>query len=217
MAKYSNGIDTKKKIIDISKLLFYKKGYYETSFNEICSTAEVNNGSVVYHFKNKGSIAAQIYASVLSIFFDAADSLFPSEDEITRILLSGGIHQKAFYQDLGYRRFSAQLNLEYSLGKLNVDFGKQYHLIYHYLTENTTSKRSDFYISIFKGLDGIIENYFYQNLEQYTLEEMILYSGELYYTYLPRDQFATQLHHMLDLLKHVHIKNQGFDFVVSRD
>ena len=62
MAQYKTGRNTKEKIIEASKSLFYEKGYNNTTFNEICAKAEVNSGLISYHFKGgKCEIAKKIY------------------------------------------------------------------------------------------------------------------------------------------------------------
>lgn len=65
MANYKKSADTKQKIIDASKKLFYEKGYTDTSCKEICDTAGVNLGLIHYHFKTKKNIATIIYTNTL--------------------------------------------------------------------------------------------------------------------------------------------------------
>ncbi len=65
MASYKKSAETKKKILDASKKLFYEKGYNATSCKEICELADVNLGLIHYHFKTKKNIASIIYANSL--------------------------------------------------------------------------------------------------------------------------------------------------------
>lgn len=56
MKKYENGSATRTLILDVSFRLFLEKGFYETSFDDICREAHVNRGSIYYHFKEKENI-----------------------------------------------------------------------------------------------------------------------------------------------------------------
>lgn len=45
--------------------LFSKKGYFNTSINEICNTANVSTGAIYHHFQNKEALAKSLYKSLL--------------------------------------------------------------------------------------------------------------------------------------------------------
>ena len=58
--------------------LFAQKGYFNTSLTDIAEVAGIKNTTAIYqHFKNKQTIAAQLYASIF-------DSLNISVDDIRR-------------------------------------------------------------------------------------------------------------------------------------
>ena len=57
MGAYAVGIATRNKIYQVAKGLFYEKGIKDTSYNDICSAAEVNKGLIPYYFKSKNNIA----------------------------------------------------------------------------------------------------------------------------------------------------------------
>lgn len=94
MGKYSVGISTQNKIIDCCKTLFYQKGIHKTSYEEICSAADINRGLIPYYFKSKNNIGTAIYQE----FIDNADRLISEvcgADENTRFICT-----MAFYFDL---------------------------------------------------------------------------------------------------------------------
>ena len=62
MAIYDNGLLTKEIILNSCKKLFYENGYAKTTFSDICKDANVNHGSIYYHFKKKSNIAGIIYS-----------------------------------------------------------------------------------------------------------------------------------------------------------
>ncbi|WP_193708424.1 TetR/AcrR family transcriptional regulator [Alkalibaculum sporogenes] len=66
MATYDNGLNTKETIINSCKKLFYENGYVKTTYSDICEDANINQGSIYYHFKRKNNIAGIIYCDFLS-------------------------------------------------------------------------------------------------------------------------------------------------------
>ncbi|AOY77841.1 TetR/AcrR family transcriptional regulator [Clostridium formicaceticum] len=65
MAQYRKGMDTKHKILFVSKKLFVENGYIDTSCKRICEEADVNLGLIHYHYKSKKNIASIIYTYFL--------------------------------------------------------------------------------------------------------------------------------------------------------
>ncbi|MFZ7133945.1 MAG: TetR/AcrR family transcriptional regulator [Eubacteriales bacterium] len=65
MAQYKKGMNTKHKILAVSKRLFYENGYVDTSCKKICEEADVNLGLIHYYFKSKKNIASIIYTYFL--------------------------------------------------------------------------------------------------------------------------------------------------------
>ncbi|MPW24434.1 TetR family transcriptional regulator [Alkalibaculum sp. M08DMB] len=65
LAQYKKGMDTKHKILQVSKKLFVDNGYVKTSCKMICEEADVNLGLIHYHYKSKKNIASIIYAYFL--------------------------------------------------------------------------------------------------------------------------------------------------------
>ena len=61
MGNYENGIETRNKILDACRDLFYQKGYEKTTFKDICAVAHINQSSIHYHFKAKEAILKIIY------------------------------------------------------------------------------------------------------------------------------------------------------------
>lgn len=60
MGKYENGANTRQAIISACKRLFYEKGYYETSYADICKAAHVNRSTVYYHFESKEAMRYEV-------------------------------------------------------------------------------------------------------------------------------------------------------------
>ncbi|MEI3231393.1 MAG: TetR/AcrR family transcriptional regulator [Gordonibacter pamelaeae] len=62
MVKLKAGEKKKNLIIDVCKKLFYRKGYANTTYDDICKKADIPPGSITYHFRGKRDIAAVIDA-----------------------------------------------------------------------------------------------------------------------------------------------------------
>ncbi|MBI4857202.1 MAG: TetR/AcrR family transcriptional regulator [Acetobacterium woodii] len=76
MALY-NGQDTKDKILISERHLFYEKGYEQIIFKDIASHAEINQGSIYYHFKIKSNLGKTIYQEI------AKENLQIAENSLT--------------------------------------------------------------------------------------------------------------------------------------
>lgn len=65
MGKYSNGLETKNRILDICREFFYEKGYESTTFKDISSALDINQSAIHYHFKSKEKIMRMIYEDTI--------------------------------------------------------------------------------------------------------------------------------------------------------
>ncbi|MEG0377462.1 MAG: TetR/AcrR family transcriptional regulator [Eubacterium sp.] len=62
---YDKGLKTRDKIIEISKELFYEKGFKKTRVTEICEISEVKGGTLTYYFNTKKDIVNTLYGELL--------------------------------------------------------------------------------------------------------------------------------------------------------
>lgn len=60
MVKRSAGEKKRDLIVSVCKKLFYEKGYNNTTYNDICTAADIPPGTITYHFENKRGIASVI-------------------------------------------------------------------------------------------------------------------------------------------------------------
>ena len=70
-------IDSKTRILQSARKLFWEKGYKKVKYGEICEAANVNRGVLHFYFKGKRKIAQQIffvaYHSGEDILYENAD------------------------------------------------------------------------------------------------------------------------------------------------
>lgn len=67
MAQYKNGIETKKKILQTAKELFYRHGYRQTTIAMIAEKAEIPVGLVNYYYKKEALVGSIYHEFILAI------------------------------------------------------------------------------------------------------------------------------------------------------
>jgi AcrR family transcriptional regulator len=80
MATYAAGNETKRKIEEAARTLFYKHGYNNTTYAQVAKMAGVNLGTIVYHFKSLDNLADIIYKDIVQqrkdVFVRKVDTFF---------------------------------------------------------------------------------------------------------------------------------------------
>ena len=66
MATYSAGNETKRKIIEAARALFYQHGFHDTTYAQVSKVAGVNLGTIVYHYKSLDNLADIIYKDIVN-------------------------------------------------------------------------------------------------------------------------------------------------------
>jgi len=56
----TKGLDNRQRIIEAANMLFYHKGYNQTSFTEIADEAQIPRGNFYYYFKSKDDILSAV-------------------------------------------------------------------------------------------------------------------------------------------------------------
>ncbi len=78
--KQSRSIKTKEKILEVAFTLFCKKGYYNTTTNEIAKQTDVSIGSLYSYFKDKDSILLEILELYNQQFITAKEEVLAQAD-----------------------------------------------------------------------------------------------------------------------------------------
>ena len=77
---YLVGEQTKRKIFKISRQLFYKKGYDETTYDDISKLAKVNRALIPYYFKNKKNLALLVFQKFIEDYYAVCDKTMEGLD-----------------------------------------------------------------------------------------------------------------------------------------
>lgn len=75
MAKRSDGLRTRNRILKAASAVFAEKGYRAAKVGDICKLARTNAAAINYHFGSKD----RLYAEVWRHAFDAATQAYPPE------------------------------------------------------------------------------------------------------------------------------------------
>ena len=105
MATYAAGNETKRKIEEASRTLFYRHGYNNTTYAQVAKMAGVNLGTIVYHFKSLDHLANMIYQDIV---YQRKDVYMK---KLERLFEPGTFSQSAI--DLAQYRINTQTYADY--------------------------------------------------------------------------------------------------------
>ena len=214
MAGYKTGQKTREHTLRICRKLFYEKGYRETSFGEICQEAEVNPGTISYHFKGKTKIAQTIYAEIMYTYQQRLKELIPDLDDLEFTLLCISVHVKFLYEDYGYRRFISQMGTD-CLKEFQED---QYKTLspaaYRYLQAQLDPEKFDFVVTASVGYDGLISAYISRNIDTLPFEKAVHYISELYLYFMNYEVLKPHIDHVLEMTQNLNVRCKNFDITI---
>ncbi|NQU10292.1 CerR family C-terminal domain-containing protein [bacterium] len=61
MRQRSDGVETRKRILESACAVFVEKGFHDATIAEICRGAQTNTASVNYHFRDKESLYVEVW------------------------------------------------------------------------------------------------------------------------------------------------------------
>ena len=134
MAKYEPGIQTRKKILNTCKKLFYEKGYEETTYDDICREGQVNRGLIHYHFNGKYNIGRQIFSDFLMDSNHMVDSIVARDygDTLGQCLAALDIrtYLNLIFADEHVKRFYYEISRTTKFTAGHTDLGESFHRRY---------------------------------------------------------------------------------------
>ena len=113
MVKLSAGEKKKKLIIDTCKVLFYQKGYANTTYEDICEAADIPPGTITYHFGGKRDIATVIDAEYERENKTYIEKVCGDRYNLTQMMVIENFHMwKRIFEVPEIRRFLLDLSSE---------------------------------------------------------------------------------------------------------
>jgi AcrR family transcriptional regulator len=85
---YKKSVLTRQRIIDATKTLFNEKGYNDTNIKDIAKVADIAHPCVYYYFKNKESIAREMFDEIMEkVYQTAAVVCKNNSDQLVNIMI----------------------------------------------------------------------------------------------------------------------------------
>lgn len=110
MPKYSKGLETRDKILKVSRELFYANGFNNTTVRQISEKAGTNLGLLKYYFNGKEEIGSIIYSSIRTAFDDLIKENEPDLDEVDLFYASSALELYLCLENVNYGRFYHELS-----------------------------------------------------------------------------------------------------------
>ncbi|MBK5244517.1 MAG: TetR/AcrR family transcriptional regulator [Eubacteriaceae bacterium] len=138
MGKYKVGKETKEKIYNAAKCLFYENGYTSTTCLQIAKASGANVGLINYYFGSKGGLGIMLYNEIMSSYKALVKEKLDLANIETTLLLQTAVEMRIH---------------NYSL-RINKNFSRFY---YDLLAENVIYKEhsvmTDFWAKLAKSCD----------------------------------------------------------------
>lgn len=113
MVKMSAGEKKKKLILETCKKLFYRNGYENTTYEDICKAADIPPGTITYHFGSKRELAAIIDAEYERENKTYIEKMCGDRYSKTELMVIENYHMwKRIYEDENIRRFLLDLSAD---------------------------------------------------------------------------------------------------------
>ncbi len=111
MVKLSAGDKKKKLILDTCKKLFYRNGYENTTYEDICEAADIPPGSITYHFGSKRDIAGLIENEYERENKTYIEKLCGDKYSLTLMMVIENFHMwKRIFEDENIQRFLREMS-----------------------------------------------------------------------------------------------------------
>lgn len=88
MGKYQVGEETRRKILEASREIFYQKGYDGTLYNDIAKSAKVNRALIPYHYKNKSDLAMAVYNGFMQEYVSTREEIAAGYSKVEKLVIS---------------------------------------------------------------------------------------------------------------------------------
>lgn len=167
-------MDKKEKIIEVATKLFSERGFEKTSLAAIRKEANVSNGLIYHHFKNKNELLIEIFNKATGVVSDIKDSVnehLTSNEKIIKTI-DGAFEQMKKDKDV-FRLYlnimlepTTRMVLKDLIDEKNAYLLSTARELFSHLSENEQKIKSYLFVS---DLDGIAINYIF-SFEDYPLD-----------------------------------------------
>lgn len=147
MGKYKVGKETKEKIYEASKALFYESGFTSTTCLKIAKESGANVGLINYYYGSKGGLGIEVYNEIMSSIKSKVTENLENLGIETTLLLQTAIEWRVLNNNMRFNKNFSRFY--YDLLSENVLYKEQSVVtdFYRKLTESCDLHYSDFEIA----------------------------------------------------------------------
>lgn len=185
---YKKSAETRQKIVDATKKLFQEKGYYNTNIKDIAKEVNVAHPCIYYYFKNKESIAREIFDTIVEKIIKLSNEIYDEYPDrllntmvsyicLFKYIATSKITQAVFYDLVEYSNYDKSNidRLKNTIFLCLRELFEEYHgstsdkqIIAYILTSDAFTK------ALFKGiLNGLLELSF-EEASDYFFRHMLI-------------------------------------------
>lgn len=134
---YQKGIETRNRIIQSAKILFYENGYNKTTVKMIKNHSQVSLSAIPYYFKKKDEIVKVIYNSFLRDIYSFLDEIITKDiDSYLKHFYASKIYYYLIFKDENNDRFYYEVSVVESnyelldpiMGKINKNYAADFNI-----------------------------------------------------------------------------------------
>ncbi|MBE0448755.1 MAG: TetR/AcrR family transcriptional regulator [Actinobacteria bacterium] len=100
-------------ILDSALRVFARKGFYETSVQDICKEADVSVGAIYFYFPNKDSVYEAVYSDIMNNLVSSIEDAAKDETDVRKFIerstraavtsMTSNIHVARFFRVNSYQ------------------------------------------------------------------------------------------------------------------
>jgi AcrR family transcriptional regulator len=109
MSKSDQSLETRSRLLEVSRDLFAEQGYEGTGVAEICEAAGVSKGAFYHHFQSKGTVLETIFQDWLASLEPALEQWRDEDRPVPDVLLSAAAARPVFAGSDRARRLLLEL------------------------------------------------------------------------------------------------------------
>jgi len=185
---YKKSAETRQRIVEATKKLIVEKGYYDTNIKDIAQEANIAHPCIYYYFKNKESIAREIFDNVSDKVLHASAAIYKENPDlllntmISYILLFKHIATKKATQTVYYDLVQYSNYDKANLDRLKKTLFKRMSELYEEYHGEVTDEQITAFIltsdafakALFKGMLNGLLNFTLEDAADYFFRHMLL-------------------------------------------
>lgn len=114
MSNYKNGLATRAALYQSARACFYRKGYFDTSIQDIVDAAQSKLGLFVYHFESKEAIANMVFREYVDLIRETTRASIGEAEGREDLLLDDMLNYRGYFKGVLCNQQTAKFYAELS-------------------------------------------------------------------------------------------------------